>query len=266
MKPGTAEPSHKIIITGTGRTGTTFLMQLLTELGLDTGYTRETWSRDYFEHCAAGLERDIMAENAPYIVKNPNFCETLPAFLATGRFVIDHVLVPVRDLDDAARSRIRIGGGDGVVPGGLLGTSDPAAQKGVLAEGFHRLMHTLAANDIPHTLLHFPRLALDGEYAWAKLRFLAPTMDHDGFQETFRRISRPDLIHTFEAPSAGRDGEAAALFLRNEHRKRARRRVKRAAAMAILGVALLIACVYAYRGSAQTPAAPRPAPAVSGER
>ncbi len=51
-----AEPIHKVIITGTGRAGTTFLVQLLTELGLDTGYTRRTWSRDYFEHCDAGLE------------------------------------------------------------------------------------------------------------------------------------------------------------------------------------------------------------------
>ena len=28
---------HKVIITGTGRVGTTFLVHLLTELGLDTG-------------------------------------------------------------------------------------------------------------------------------------------------------------------------------------------------------------------------------------
>jgi hypothetical protein len=258
------QPSHKIIVTGTGRTGTTFLMQLLTELGLDTGYTRETWSRDYFEHCAAGMERDIMAEDAPYIVKNPNFCETLPGFLATGRFVIDQVLVPVRDLDDATRSRIRIGGGDGAVPGGLLGTSDPSAQKAVLAEGFHRLMHTLAAHDIPHTLLHFPRLAVDADYAWAKLRFLVPTVDGDAFRGAFRKTSRPELIHTFDASAAGKDGEAAALFLRNEGRKRARRRTKRMAAVAILGVALLLACMYAYRGSGQASTAPRQAQAVPG--
>ena len=29
---------HKVIITGTGRAGTTFLMQLLTAIGLDTGF------------------------------------------------------------------------------------------------------------------------------------------------------------------------------------------------------------------------------------
>lgn len=31
-------PKHHIIISGTGRAGTTFLVQLLTELELDTGF------------------------------------------------------------------------------------------------------------------------------------------------------------------------------------------------------------------------------------
>ena len=31
-------PRHHVIITGTGRAGTTFLMELLTNLGLDTGF------------------------------------------------------------------------------------------------------------------------------------------------------------------------------------------------------------------------------------
>jgi hypothetical protein len=264
--PGMTEPSHKIIITGTGRTGTTFLVQLLTELGLDTGYTRQTWGRDYYEHCGAGLECDIMAENSPYIVKNPNFCETLPAFLATGQFVIDRVLVPVRDLDDAARSRIRIGGRDGTVPGGLLGTADPAAQKGILAEGFHRLMHSLAVHDIPHTLLLFPRLALDADYAWAKLQFLIPGGDLDRFRKVFKGISRPHMIHTFDASSAGRDGAAAAQFLLSERRKRTRRRAKRMVAWAILGVALVLSCVYACHRSAEARAAALQGPTASVTR
>ena len=54
--------SH-IIITGTGRTGTTFLVQLLTNLGLETGFTRQNMA--LFENARAGLEHDVRNGNAP---------------------------------------------------------------------------------------------------------------------------------------------------------------------------------------------------------
>jgi len=259
-------PIHKIIITGTGRTGTTFLVQLLSELGLDTGYTRQSWRNDYFEHCKAGLERDILAADSPYIVKNPEFCSTLPALLSTGRIAVDHVLVPIRELSEAAQSRIRIGGANGSVPGGLTGTADPAAQKGILAENFHRLMHTLADHDIPHTLLHFPRIARDCDYAFAKLRFMAPGTGRDAFDTAFRSVSRPGLIHDFKAPSTAENGAAAAQFCRAEKRKRARRRAKRlAVAIAILGAILIAFRFLNVRASAKSADAPKSPVASSAE-
>jgi hypothetical protein len=245
-------PVHKVIITGTGRAGTTFLMQLLTELGLDTGYTSRTSGSDYFELCSAGMEKELLAEPSPYVVKNPKFCDTLPGFLATGRIVVDHVLVPIRELDSAALSRIRIGGADGNVPGGLIGTSNPEDQRRVLAEYFHKLMHTLAAYDIPHTLLYFPRVALDVDYAWAKLRFLMPAVGRPRFGEAFKRVARPDLIHHFDAASAKKSGEVAEQFLKAEHRKRSRRRLRRIAAFAAVVAALLLARLWAGHPEAAT--------------
>lgn len=243
------EPVHKLLITGTGRAGTTFLVQLFTELGLDTGYARGTSSQDYFDHCSAGLEQSIGIGPSPYIVKNPAFCETLPTLIATGRFKIDHILVPVRQLDEAAHSRIRIGGRDGLVPGGLLGTADPSAQKGVLAERFHGLMHALAEHDIPHTLLHFPRLAVDADYAWVKLRFLMPRVDRPTFGEVYRRLSHPELIHRFAGDPGEDSGKSAELFLRAELRKRNRRRTKRLVAAAAIAAATLLALrIYVVRG------------------
>jgi hypothetical protein len=249
-----ADPIHKIIITGTGRAGTTFLVQLLTELGLDTGYTRQTWSRDYYEHCEAGLEFDVFAKDAPYIVKNPDFCETLPALLATGKFKVDHVLVPVRELDAAAQSRIRVGGANGNVPGGLVGTAEPSAQKAVLAESFHRLIYTLTEHDIPHTLLHFPRIVRDPEYTRGKLLFLASAIDANAFNAAFQKVARPKLVHEFDGKPAETPGNAGSRFLRAEHRKRIRRRVKRvAAAIAILGAALLAARLLTVRSATRGP-------------
>jgi hypothetical protein len=146
---------------------------------------------------------------------------------------------------------------DGTVPGGLLGTSDPAAQKRVLAEGFHRLIHTLAANEIPHTLLHFPRFALDGDYAWTKLRFLAPGVGRVAFAEAFRRVARPELVHHFGAARAEDSGRAAERFLRAERRKRRRRRTKRfAAALVIFAAAIMAVRMYSARARSAAPAAP----------
>jgi hypothetical protein len=125
-------------------------------------------------------------------------------------------------------------------------------------------MQTLAAHDIPHTLLDFPRFALDADYSWTKLRFLAPGTGRSEFGEAFRAVARPELIHRYGGRSEGRDGEAAERFVRAERRKRARRRAKRvAAALAIIAGAILAArYIYARSGSAApgAPSAPLAAP------
>jgi hypothetical protein len=54
---------HHVIISGTGRAGTTFLVQLLTALSLDTGFKPGT--TPVFAHCNAGMEQDIRKPNAP---------------------------------------------------------------------------------------------------------------------------------------------------------------------------------------------------------
>lgn len=195
--PANASTAHKVIITGTGRTGTTFLVQLLTELGLDTGITERNRDRKYYRNCNAGLEHDLLDPKAPYIVKNPALCTTLPAILATGRYVIDHAYIPVRGLSEAAASRVDVGGADGSVPGGLWGTSDPAAQKAVLAEMFHELVHTLVAHDIPFTFIGFPRMVKDPDYLRVKLRFLVDGMDPAAFRAAFERVADPSLVHAF---------------------------------------------------------------------
>ena len=180
-------------------------------------------------------------------MKNPGLCQTLPALLATGRVVVDHALVPIRVLEDAARSRVRIGGTDGAVPGGLRGTSDPAAQSGVLAEGFHNLMQTLAAHDIPHTLLDFPRFALDAEYAWTSC---ASWHRQPGAGSLARPSGRPlrlELIHRYGGPSRERDGEAAERFIREERQKRLRRRARRVAAGLAIIAGAILAARYRFR-------------------
>lgn len=256
MHASSALPPAKIIITGTGRAGTTYLVQLLTTLGLDTGYRAGDWGRDYYEHCSAGLERRLEDPDAPLIVKDPKLCDTLSEILAGGRVRIAHALVPIRALDDATASRIRVGG-NGKTPGGLTGTSEPAAQRAVLAERFHHLVQTLVAHEIPHTFLDFPRFVTDPAYAYRQLRPILGAIPWEQFQAAAKTVARPELIHRFDGLSRPPDtGAPARAFAR----RRWTRRLRRAATVVSVLVALaLVRIGYAGRTEAVAPDPAHPA-------
>jgi hypothetical protein len=192
---------HHIIITGTGRAGTTLLMQLLTALGLDTGFTSP--AEDIYENCHAGMEWDLRKRGAPYIVKNPLLCEHLDAIIRGRRVVIDHAFIPIRDLYSAAESRRSVmrktdqARYPRQIPGGLWDTSTPENQEGVLAEKLYELIYTMARHDIPFTLLHFPRLVRDSEYLYRKLAPALNGCEYSRFLDAFRSVVRPELVSSF---------------------------------------------------------------------
>jgi hypothetical protein len=231
-----ADLPRKIIITGTGRAGTTFLVRLLTELGLDTGFTRNNWREHVHAHCSAGLEKDLAAPDAPRVVKDPELCERLPKILAEGRVVVEHALIPVRDLEDAAASRVRIGAG---APGGLVGTIDAGQQRAVLAERFHHLVEALVKHEIPHTFLAFPRFACDSTYCYERLRFLLPGVTATEFATVFARVADPTLIHQFKPGEKPHDAGAPSRTYRWRRRLRKwPRRLVVASALVVVGLAL----------------------------
>src|SRR5437660_11896971 len=78
---GPMNRSH-VVISGTGRAGTTFLVQLLTHLGLNTGFDID--KMEVHPIARAGLEMNIRDENAPYIVKTPSLCDSLEDVLASS--------------------------------------------------------------------------------------------------------------------------------------------------------------------------------------
>src|SRR5262249_48005642 len=189
-----------VIISGTGRAGTTFLMQLLTELGLDTGFGDS--SSHIIENCNAGMERDLRDLDAPYIVKSPFLCDYLDELLQNPGITVEHAIIPMRDLFSAAESRrdvSRRSGRDPADPvdGGLWHTDKPERQEAVLAHQFYKLLHTIAKHDIPMTLLYFPRLAQEPDYLYEKINSLVGRIAYDSFFRAFRAIARPELIHTF---------------------------------------------------------------------
>jgi hypothetical protein len=193
-----------IVISGTGRAGTTFLVQLLTQLGLDTGFDRETMAANIYPTARAGLEIRTLGPNAPFIVKSPFLCDDAEQLLASS-VRIEHVIIPVRQFAAAAASREQVqrlvtGRSDGQgVPGGLWDTDKAAAQVDVLRFKFTKLIEALVRHDIPMTFLAYPQLVRDAEYLYIKLKFLFSdsNIGFGCFRAAFDKIVRPEWTHQF---------------------------------------------------------------------
>jgi hypothetical protein len=196
-------PSHHVIISGTGRAGTTLLIQLLTALGLETGFS-DPFSK-VRPGANAGMEWNIRRRpDAPYIIKSPFLCEYLDEIVSSGSIVVDHAIVPLRDLYAAAQSRRETqklatpASQSGSIAGGLWRTEDPEQQEAVLTEQLYKLILALARHDIPTTLLYFPRFARDPGYLYAKLAFMMDDISYESFLGAFTEIVKTELIHDYQ--------------------------------------------------------------------
>lgn len=195
-----------LIISGTGRAGTTALVQILTHLGLNTGYTPDT-CRLIDHNSRAGLEKWIEADGAPYIVKSPHLCDTLGATLASRPDIrIDAAIVPIRNLTDAAESRIfnarRMPFREpSRVMGGLFGTTNVDEQEAVLTRKLYQLLLVLTEYDIPVLLLHHPRFLEDARYLSAKLRLLFPGLREENVIAAHAAVYDPTAGFRKQRPS-----------------------------------------------------------------
>ena len=199
---------HHVVISGTGRAGTTFLIQLLTALGCDTGY-RDIHSR-VDANSKAGMEDfDLRSAEAPYLVKSMLLIDYLHELLETKKCVIDHAFIPVRDLYSAAASRIRVSDArdkdlypdSTSVWGGLWHTDDPNRQADRLTHQLYKLVHALSKYDIPYTFLYFPRIVNDPDYLFGKLKPVLKELDYDAFISTFKDVAKPEFVHEFKKES-----------------------------------------------------------------
>jgi len=204
-----------VVITGTGRTGTTFLVELLTRLGLDTGFTAEDIDSNKFEDARAGLERDIRHKSCPYIVKSPSFCDYAGDVIRRRDIEIEHVFVPVRDLNAAAESRRYVEkstvANKGLVgrvrhlvkpwevPGGLLHTHamKSGKQEEILLRQIYKLILAVSDTTIPVTFMRFPKITSDGPYLFRKLKPIFQEVRYETFLAVFGETVRPELVHRF---------------------------------------------------------------------
>jgi hypothetical protein len=180
------KPRRHLIIAGTGRAGTSFLVRYFTGLGLDTIVTREGEAAFWDVEANAGLEHvglNLEGDDLPYVVKSPWIAEYIDNILEEKRVIIDAFIVPIRDLVEAATSRSvlehraihqnnpwmaerldRSWETFGVTPGGVIYSLNPLDQARLLAVQFHQLVLKVSESGIPLVFPVFPRIATDWEY------------------------------------------------------------------------------------------------------
>ena len=151
----------KILITGTGRCGTTFLVRLFTILGLDTGYNEETMENFVYKNCNAGLE----TQNTNHtIIKSPKFSNNIKEL--NKQFDIELVIVPIRNIIEATDSRTKHKNQNGGFPPGINNRSE------MLTENYRRiatLIQDLVIEDINYVLVNFHKMTKDPKYLFTIL-------------------------------------------------------------------------------------------------
>lgn len=203
---------HHLLIGGTGRAGTTFLVKYLAACGLETHLAKNPDSPvDDAAH--AGLEDVALTNpNLPYVMKSPWLYEYVERVIADERIAIDAVVIPMRGIVEAASSRtlneLRARYADedlpdelnlwetwGKTPGGIVYSLNPIDQARLLALGFHELIQVLVSNDIPVVLLDFPRFIKDPDYLYRKLRpVIGDKVDQARALSAHRDIADPMLV------------------------------------------------------------------------
>jgi hypothetical protein len=98
---------EKIFITGTGRCGTTFMIKLFSFLNFDTGYNRENYKNNISANCNSGMERIYIDKF--YIIKNPRIINNIAHILADTSVKIKTIIIPIRDYELSAISRVNHG-------------------------------------------------------------------------------------------------------------------------------------------------------------
>jgi len=193
LEAGIRPTRHHVLIAGTGRSGTSFLVRYLDACGLETHLTRAESGGQWDDRANAGFEDLLWGdEHRPYVVKSPWVHQDIDDLLANQAIRLDAVIIPMRDLIEAASSRSIVElqaihehvpamaerGRSwllaGQTPGGVIYSMDPLDQARLLATGFHHLLQRLVAADVPVILLDFARMIDDADYLHRRLAAILP--------------------------------------------------------------------------------------------
>jgi hypothetical protein len=193
---------HLAIVTGTDPADTSFLVHLLTNLGLDSG--NQGTCKETAPNRGAGRGGDIMHQDLLYIVKGVSFGDLIETLAAETSIVMDYTIVSLRGPDAAIESRRHAKrtsnakcdvSDDSNAQEGERQSGDRARQESILAREFHKLLLGLSKTEAEILLLHDPRLTRDPHYLYAKLRpLLGRSITPERFCTVFARTVNSGLV------------------------------------------------------------------------
>ena len=207
-KDATLGQYNATLIVGTGRAGTSFLVALLTRLGLPTGFTNadvdktllHTAAHAGLEHYPRMMNNTIQCSTKLQIFKSPRLTEPEKVAQWINARNIQMVVIPMRKPEDSAESRsFRSSHGD-PHRGGFRHATDNTSQmiynNHVIANMLWMLSH---ASAIPVVMLSLPEHALDSNYAYAQLKsLLAPHgVSRERFAAEHANLSHPEFVQSF---------------------------------------------------------------------
>jgi hypothetical protein len=171
----------KILITGTGRSGTTFLIRLFTFLGYDTGFTRDNYMHHIAPNCNSGMEYPYTAPY--YILKNPEFIANIETIINSNELNIKLIIIPIRNYSESANSRNNHGA---LVCGGLWNAHDFDSQLNYYYKIMSNYIHSMVKHNIPTLFLDFNAMTQNKKYLYDKLK---PVLDEKNILfDTFSNV------------------------------------------------------------------------------
>lgn len=180
-----------IVITSTGRSGTTFLILLYTYLGFTTGFDDKNMKSYIYKDCNSGLEKREGDIGKLEVVKNPLFLYKMGEL---ERDNISWVVIPVRDFVTSAKSREYYNTKAGGLVGGAKNWQD---QVNVYKNYMTRYIQDMTKYDLPTVFLDFDKMVSDGEYLFQKLKVtFTKDISLDFFKKCYQRASEHQCKRT----------------------------------------------------------------------
>ena len=157
---------EKILITGTGRCGTTFLIKLFSFLNFDTGYTKDNYKDFIFDNCNSGMERDY--NDQYYVLKNPTFISNIENIINDSSIKIKMVILPIRNFNLSAQSRVN----NDYNTGGLWNATDAKTQIQYYEKIISNYIYFMTKYNIPTIFIDFDTMVTNKLYLFEKLKII----------------------------------------------------------------------------------------------
>ena len=196
----TMEMQESILITGTGRCGTTFLVALFTLIGMETGFSRETLKENIHDKTKGGLEKN---PGEYKIIKNPGFIFMIEEYILQTKQVPKLVIIPVRNFTEAAESRYKNTEEQGLMnddmpkeltsskgAGGLWNANTKEEQILFYNKCMAEYIQVMTRYDIPTKFIDFYRMTMNSRYLFETLKdVIEPVVTHERFEECYNEAT-----------------------------------------------------------------------------